>query len=76
MRTRDGAEVDFIVERDATLTPIEVKWTENPGISDARHRLAFMNEHPQHATRGYVLCRWARPLELHEKITALPWHYI
>ena len=74
LRTRDGAEVDFIVERGATLTPIEVKWTESPRLSDARHLLAFINEHPKQASRGYVLCRCARPLELHEKITALPWH--
>lgn len=74
LRTRDGAEVDFIVERGATLTPIEVKWTKNPRLSDARHLLAFLNEHPQQARRGYVLCRCARPLELHDKITALLWH--
>jgi len=73
-RTRDGAEVDFIVERGGTLTPIEVKWTENPTASDARHLLTFLREHPRQARQGYVICRCARPLQLHEKITALPWH--
>ncbi len=76
LRTRDGAEVDFIIERGTTLTPIEVKWTENPTLSDARHLLTFLNEHPRQADRGYILCRCTRPLELHEKITALPWHYL
>jgi predicted AAA+ superfamily ATPase len=73
-RTRDGAEVDFIVERGGTLTPIEVKWTENPAVSDARHLLKFLAEHPRQARQGYVICRCARPLQLHEKVTALPWH--
>ncbi|MGH7536800.1 MAG: DUF4143 domain-containing protein, partial [Gemmatimonadales bacterium] len=73
-RTRDGAEVDFIVERGGTLTPIEVKWTENPAASDARHLLTFLGEHPRQARQGYIICRCARPLRLHEKITALPWH--
>ena len=29
-RSRDGAEVDFIIEHRSQLTPVEVKWTENP----------------------------------------------
>ncbi|MBI3866907.1 MAG: ATP-binding protein [Verrucomicrobia bacterium] len=72
-RTRDGAEVDFIIEQRGRLTPIEVKWTENPSVSDARHLLAFLNEKPKEAKHGYVICRCPRPLQLHEQITALPW---
>ena len=72
-RTRDGAEIDFVVERGNTLIPIEVKWTENPTLHDARHLLAFMEENAPRAGRGYVVCRCRRPLELHEKVTALPW---
>jgi uncharacterized protein len=49
-RTRHGVEVDFIVERQTKLTPIEVKWTTQPDLQDAR------------------------PLQLHEKVTALTWH--
>ena len=56
-RTRDGAEVDFIVERAGILTPIEVKWSESPSLSDARHLLTFMGEHPRQARHGYVICR-------------------
>jgi predicted AAA+ superfamily ATPase len=71
--TRDGAEVDFIVERGGRLTPIEAKWTENPTLSDARHLLAFLEEKGSEATRGYVICRCPRPLQLHDRVTALPW---
>jgi predicted AAA+ superfamily ATPase len=72
-RSRDGAEVDFIIEHSDRLTPIEVKWTEHPTLSDARHLLAFLREKPKEAKDGYVICRCPRPLQLHERITALPW---
>jgi predicted AAA+ superfamily ATPase len=73
LRTRDGMEIDFIVEHGDTLTPIEVKWTENPSVRDARHLLTFLAEHPKRARHGYILCRCSRPLRLHDQITALPW---
>lgn len=72
-RTKDGAEVDFIIEQKGRLTPIEVKWTENPTLNDARHMLTFLNEKPREAKQGYVICRCPRPLQLHDKVTALPW---
>jgi predicted AAA+ superfamily ATPase len=72
-RTRQGAEVDFVVEEPSALTPIEVKWTEHPTLQDARHLLTFLKEHPHKAQRAYIICRCPRPMELHEKVTALPW---
>lgn len=72
-RTRDGAEVDFIIEHGGGLTPIKVKWTENPTLNDARHLLTFLEEKKKEAKQGYVICRCPRPLQLHDKITALPW---
>ena len=72
-RTRDGAEVDFIIEQGGKLTPIEVKWTENPTLNDARHLLPFLAEKSKEAKHGYVICRCPRPLQLHDQITALPW---
>jgi uncharacterized protein len=72
-RSRDGAEVDFIIEHGGKLTPIEVRWTEKPALNDARHLLTFLGEKSREAKHGYVVCRCPRPLQLHEKITALPW---
>ncbi len=73
LRTKAGAEVDFIIEREGRLTPIEVKWTDNPSVADARHLLTFLGEHPKQAKHGYIICRCQAPLRLHEKVTALPW---
>ncbi len=72
-RTRSGSEVDFIIERNQELTPVEAKWTENPSLRDARGILAFLEEQPALARRGYVICRCPKPLLLHEKVMALPW---
>ena len=30
--------MDFIIEREGKLTPIEVKWTDNRTLGDARHK--------------------------------------
>lgn len=73
LRTKAGAEVDFIVEREGAFTPLEVKWTERPTLSDARHLLTFLREHPQTARQAYIICRCDAPLALHEQVTALPW---
>ena len=71
--THDGAEVDFISARDRQLAPIEVKWTENPSLTEARHLLTFRGEHPNQAKHGYIICRCRQPLRLHDQVTALPW---
>jgi uncharacterized protein len=74
LRTRDGAEIDFIVEHRKRVTPIEVKWTERPNLADARHLVGFLREHPKIAQHGYLICRCPRPLALSDSITALPWY--
>jgi predicted AAA+ superfamily ATPase len=76
LRSRDGAEIDFVVEQGNRLVPLEAKWTANPSLRDARHLLSFLDEHPGRADMGYIVCRCPRPLQLHEKITALPWQLL
>jgi len=73
LRTKAGAEVDFIIARAGRLIPIEVKWTEHPTHGDARHLLTFLDEHPKRAGHGYVICRCTTPLALTDRVTALPW---
>ncbi len=72
-RDPDGPEVDWLVESNSALVPIEVKWTERPTDRDCRHLRVFMSEYPQ-ARRAFVVCRSERPLKLMAGITALPWH--
>jgi len=74
-RTKDGAEVDFIVELNERIIPIEVKWTDKPCVQDATHLAAFLRDHPR-VKHGYVVCRCPRPMKLTETITALPWRLL
>jgi uncharacterized protein len=76
LRTKAGAEVDFIIVHGGRFTPIEVKWTEHPSLADARHLLTFLDEHPKQAKRGYLICRCSHPLALADRVTALPWHWL
>ena len=76
LRSKAGAEVDFIVARGGRLIPIEVKWTDHPAPSDARHLLTFLDEHPKLARHGYVICRCTAPLALTDRVTALPWSHL
>jgi len=71
-RTVGGAEVDFVVKTPKDVVPIEVKWTENPTLSDARHLLNFLENEPR-ANHGWVVCRVPQARRLHDKVTAIPW---
>lgn len=73
LRTHDGVEIDFIIERGGKWIPVEVKWTDKPAAHDARHIKTFLAEHPGRAPRGFVVCRTPRPVQLAENITAIPW---
>lgn len=73
LRTKAGAEVDFIVARAGRLVPIEVKWTERPTRGDTRHLRTFLDEHTGSARHGYLVCRCAAPLAIDDRVTALPW---
>jgi predicted AAA+ superfamily ATPase len=73
LRTKDGAEVDYVVEDGQSITPIEVKWTQRPSSTDCRHLRTFLEEHPEAAPRGLVVCRVPRPMQIDERITAIPW---
>ncbi|MBI2960766.1 MAG: ATP-binding protein [Betaproteobacteria bacterium] len=73
LRTKAGAEVDFVISRRGRIVPIEVKWTERPSSADARHLRAFLEEHPKRAPHGYLVCRCPAPLALHQRVTAIPW---
>jgi predicted AAA+ superfamily ATPase len=72
VRSKDGREIDYLVELNGELIPIEVKWTDRPSHSDARHLIAFLKDHKE-AQQAYVVCRCPKPQKLADGITALPW---
>ncbi|MEK7270226.1 MAG: DUF4143 domain-containing protein [Planctomycetota bacterium] len=72
-RTQEGVEVDFVLETPKEAIPIEVKYTETPRPTDARHVERFLDLHPDRARRGFIVCRATRPLQLTERVLAIPW---
>ena len=75
LRTKSGAEIDYIVEFEDRLKPIEVKWTSRPTYKDARHLRSFIEEQPR-AKEGFIICRCPRPQKMSDQITAVPWHML
>lgn len=73
LRSKDGAEIDFILEVGRELIPVEVKWTQHPKPDDARQVSRFLDDHPRRATHGFLVCRAPRPQQLEERVTAIPW---
>lgn len=73
LRTASGQEIDLIVQTPEAITPIEVKWTENPSLRDARHLKDFMKSHAPACRAAYVVSRCPYTLRLDEGIFAIPW---
>jgi uncharacterized protein len=71
-RDPDGPEVDWVLEAEDRVVPIEVKWTETPGPRDARHLRVFLDEH-RNSRRGYIVCRAPRRIAIGPNVTAIPW---
>jgi len=72
-RTKTGAEVDVILETPEEIIPIEIKYTENPTPSNARHVETFIDLHQDMCKRGYLICRVPVKQKLTNRVIALPW---
>ena len=72
-RTQIGEEVDFVIETDGQLIPIEVKSTDRPRLGDIKHIRTFQAEYGGKARAG-LLIHTGDALEwLTENILAVPW---
>ena len=74
-RDPDGPEVDWVLTREDRCLPVEVKWSDAPAATDARHLETFLHEH-RSARGGLVVCRAPRRFQLARGIVALPWQEI
>ncbi|MBP9726906.1 MAG: ATP-binding protein [Gammaproteobacteria bacterium] len=74
-RDSAGPGIDYVLDVAQHYIPIEVKWSDKPNLSDARHILKFMEEYPQ-AQQGYIVCQTPHRYKIHDKILALPWQEI
>ena len=71
-RTRQGSEVDFVVEHGRRVMAVEVKHTDKPGYGDVAGLQSFLKEHPRTAA-GLLIHSGRETRRLDEKILAVPW---
>lgn len=71
-RDSSGIEIDYVLDLAGEYIPIEVKWSEQPTLKDARHLQKFLSEY-DNANKGYIICRTPTAIQLTENISALPW---
>jgi predicted AAA+ superfamily ATPase len=72
-RTVSGQEVDFVVEADEKLLPIEVKATSRLRASDAASLRAFRAEYGRQARAGLLLHTGREVTWLAPDVLAAPW---
>ena len=72
-RTATGEEVDFVLEVDRKVIPIEVKATARPRVDDARHLKSFREEYKTRARPALLLHTGDRVEWLAPGILAAPW---
>jgi predicted AAA+ superfamily ATPase len=71
-RDTAGPEIDYVLDIAHSYIPIEVKWTEKPNHTDAKHLIKFMDEYPE-AKQAFVICRTPHRYKITEQVMALPW---
>ncbi len=71
-RTASGQEVDFVVEGDGHLMPIEVKASSRARLEDTNGLLAFIDEYPETAPHAILLYGGRTVERLSGRIWAVP----
>ena len=72
-RTAAGEEVDFVVEAEGRLLPIEVKAASQPRLRDARHLRSFRAEYGPGTRPGLLLHTGSQLEWLTPDVLAAPW---
>lgn len=72
-RTASGDEVDFVIEAQRQLLPVEVKATVRPRLEDARGLRAFLSEHGRASRAGLLLHCGEATTWLTDRVLAVPW---
>ena len=73
-RDSAGPEVDYVLERAQEFIPIEIKWSDKPNQSDAKHLKKFMAEYP--TKQAFIICRTPQRYKITSHIIALPWQEV
>jgi predicted AAA+ superfamily ATPase len=71
-RTSAGVEVDFVIETEGKLVPVEVKLSATPRVSMAQSIGSFRRELGKRVSKGYVVHPGTIELPLGQHALALP----
>jgi predicted AAA+ superfamily ATPase len=71
-RTVAGKEVDFVVESEGRLVPIEVKASSRARLSDTEGLNAFLDEYPDAAPHGILIHAGDRVERLSSRVWGIP----
>ena len=72
-RTTTDLEVDFVVESNGRLLPIEVKAATNPGFNSTRGLRAFRKEYADEFIGGLLLHGGNQMQWMSNRVLAVPW---
>lgn len=72
-RTAKGEEVDFVIEWNGRLLPVEIKASRRPTTKDAHSILAFREDYGAAALPGLVLYDGEQIEGLADGVLAVPW---
>ena len=73
-RSHSGGEVDFLLERDGTLFPIEVKVSSRPSKKDSRGFKSLCEHYPSsEIAPGLVIAPTAAFEKIADNASAVPW---
>ena len=72
-RTATGDEVDFVLDWQGRLLPVEVKATSRPRLADARSLSTFRAEYPERTRAGLLLHTGSELSWLADGVLAAPW---
>src|SRR5665213_959884 len=71
-RTANGEEVDFVVEQNGKVFPLEVKAAEEARLADVKHLQLFLKEYGKAAPHGLLLYNGTKVEEIAERIWTVP----
>jgi hypothetical protein len=71
-RTAAGMEVDFLIEGEGKLLPVEVKSSRNVGRADGRALESFLSEYKKAGPIGLIVYRGNELAEIRKNIWAVP----
>ena len=72
-RTASDHEVDFVIEHQRRLLPIEVKASTRPGHRDIRHLLTFLQDYPEQVPGALLLHAGHEVFWMATNVLAAPW---